>query len=81
LIDEMSKIVEKFAYLKDLGEGLLHRLYYARFYFSNDKCRPQWLKDPASQKVLRSLLAKFPEFPDTDKVFFFKIPHKTRLLM
>jgi len=60
--------VEKFVYLKDLGDGLLHRLYHARVFFTNDKFRPQWLKDPASQKILKSLLAKFPEFPDTDKM-------------
>lgn len=65
--------MEKFAYLKDVGEGLLHRVYYSRFYFSNDKLRPAWLKDPQIQKVVRGLVAKFPEFPDTEKVLCNKI--------
>lgn len=60
--------MEKFAYLKDVGEGLLHRVYYSRQYFTNDKLRPVWLKDPQTQKVIKPFLAKFPEFPDTDKV-------------
>lgn len=64
----MSKIVEKFAYLKDVGEGLLHRVYYSRHFFSNDKLRPAWLKDPQTQKVIKPFLAKFPDFPDTDKI-------------
>lgn len=66
----MSKtyVVEKFSYLKDVGEGLLHRLYSSRYFFGNDKSRPHWLKEPAGQKIVKSLIAKFPEFPDTDKM-------------
>ncbi len=67
----MSKIVEKFAYLKDVGEGLLHRLYFSRYYFQTEKARPVWLKDPQCQRILKSLISKFPEFPDTDKVYYY----------
>jgi Membrane-associated apoptosis protein len=64
----MSKIVERFAYLKDVGEGLLHRLYYSKYYFATDKTRPSWLKDATTSKLVRALVAKFPDFPDTEKV-------------
>lgn len=63
-----SKVVEKFGYLKELGEGLLHRLYFSRYWFMSERARPAWLKDPQAQKVIKPLIAKFPEFPDTDKV-------------
>jgi NCK-associated protein 1 len=64
----MSKIPEKFSYLEDVGEGLLHRLYYTRNVFANPKTRPMFLGDQGNQKVLKTLMSKFPEFPETEKI-------------
>jgi len=64
----MTKIPEKLTFLKEVGEGLLHRLYFSRSVFSNQKTRPLFLSDQQFQRVLRTLVSKFPDFPETDKL-------------
>eukprot|EP01132_Coremiostelium_polycephalum_P004043 gene4043-5061_t len=58
------KIPEKFQLVIENGEMILERLYVTRTLFNNVKIKPSFITDEKIGKVLKNLLAKFPELPD-----------------
>jgi hypothetical protein len=66
-MNNLAKHVERMQSLLDIGDGLLHQLYYFRAKIvSNDVY--SWVTDSGFSKVRAKLEKKFPLLPDLSKV-------------
>ncbi|EGG24359.1 component of SCAR regulatory complex [Cavenderia fasciculata] len=63
-----QKLPEKIHLVKENGEQLLHRLYNTRVFLTSAKTRPLFLSDEKIGRAIKNLMAKFPDFPELDKV-------------
>eukprot|EP01133_Synstelium_polycarpum_P006513 gene6513-7543_t len=62
------KLPEKMHVITENGEQLLHRLYNMRAFLGGAKTRPLFLSDEKIGRAIKNLMAKFPDFPELDKV-------------
>ncbi|EGC34074.1 component of scar regulatory complex [Dictyostelium purpureum] len=61
-----NKIPEKFQLLLENGENILTRVYNTRLLFQNNKVKPSFIIDEKISKILKNLIAKYPELPENN---------------
>lgn len=62
-----ARTVDQMKILKDMGDGLLNRLYHLKGIIISKK-KPSCLTDAETAKIRIKIEKKFPSLPETQKV-------------
>ncbi|KAK5577165.1 hypothetical protein RB653_002103 [Dictyostelium firmibasis] len=61
-----TNLPEKFQAVLENGENILQRVYNTYKLFQNNKVKPSFIIDEKISKILKNLIAKYPELPENN---------------